>query len=373
MGVYEGKQKDTLDVSTPKYRQRSLRGDIINNPYRSTIIEHKVQSIGSWSIDRIAACTGTNFKSSLGTNFRQQMTAVGLMGLVPYAHDSFMELAQLAGTRAWANVQKPQLSGLVEMAQLGKSIALIRATSKRISSLLDNAKRRKLNSKRRKATLGEYLAGDWLSYRYGFSTLVYAMEDAFEAVAAPRVGKRQTARGNSASGVITSSDVQTSSDSFFDFELTRTNTISREVRSGVLYTSEFTTANRYGFGVSDIPSTLWELFPYSFVADWFVNVGDYIRAMTPKAGVRVLSEWTTTKDYSEQKGELASLPTQSSQYTYGGSCGGTYTIQTVKTVRNPSASRALTSLIPEINFQTPKDWLHVADGVALLGRRLLAG
>jgi hypothetical protein len=33
------------------------------------------------------------------------------------------------------------------------------------------------------------------------------------------------------------------------------------------------------FGISDILPTIWEAIPYSFVIDWFVNVGDMLRSL----------------------------------------------------------------------------------------------
>lgn len=48
-------------------------------------------------------------------------------------------------------------------------------------------------------------------------------------------------------------------------------------------------ASQLGFGgFSDILSVAWELIPFSFVADWIVNVGNNLEAMSALSGLKVL-------------------------------------------------------------------------------------
>lgn len=42
----------------------------------------------------------------------------------------------------------------------------------------------------------------------------------------------------------------------------------------------------YSLGLTDPLSLAWELIPYSFVVDWFVNVGEIISAISPKPGLQ---------------------------------------------------------------------------------------
>lgn len=372
MGVYQGYTKTTEDVVTPKFHLRSKRGEVINNFFSSTKVEHKVESMGSWSIARIAACTGTNFKSSLGTNYRQRLTVGKLLPMTGSEFNGLENLATLAATRAWAAVQEPSVQGLVEMAELSKTMRMLFRTSRHVKQLLDKAKGRKSKDSRSKQSLGSFISENWLAYRYGWTPLLRTIDDAYKAIAVPSYSQRQTARGSSEGPKTTVSDTLVESDSFYTPSLARTNTAQRSCRSGVLYTHRFSTSDRFGLSLQELPSAIWELFPYSFVADWFLNIGDYIRAMTPKVGVRVLSSWTTIQDVVDQKGVLTMTPSQTGQYTYGGTCGGTYLVRTTKTVRNPLAVPGVANLLPEINFEKKKDWLHTADAFALLAQRLRA-
>lgn len=63
--------------------------------------------------------------------------------------------------------------------------------------------------------------------------------------------------------------------------------------AGILCDVEVTTNAL--LGLDSILETVWDLTPFSFVLDWFVDVGQAIAASTPKAGVRQLTSWVTTQ------------------------------------------------------------------------------
>jgi len=50
-------------------------------------------------------------------------------------------------------------------------------------------------------------------------------------------------------------------------------------------------ANTYGLSLRDIPGSGWELIPFSFVVDFFFNVGNFIEAIVPNGNISALASW----------------------------------------------------------------------------------
>jgi hypothetical protein len=60
---------------------------------------------------------------------------------------------------------------------------------------------------------------------------------------------------------------------------------------------EYVTDQLYesGFSTAGLFALPWELIPYSFVVDWFVNVSDYLRALAPSPSFHHLGSCLTGK------------------------------------------------------------------------------
>lgn len=55
-------------------------------------------------------------------------------------------------------------------------------------------------------------------------------------------------------------------------------------------------------GLTNPVAWAWELIPFSFVVDWFVNVGDVLSSMVPDLGFRVEKPWSSYKVITELDG-----------------------------------------------------------------------
>jgi hypothetical protein len=158
--------------------------------------------------------------------------------------------------------------------------------------------------------------------------------------------------------------------SLYDVYVDCTGTVKGEVRAGVLYEHTFNVNNSYGLGLENIPSAIWEVIPYSFIIDWFVNAGDYIKACTPKADVKVLAEWTTTEVIEETEVLHSYTSTGYPNFNYGGDPAGKSTRCITEKRRTPGVSASFVSKLPSINFVAPRDWIHLGDAVALIASSL---
>lgn len=147
------------------------------------------------------------------------------------------------------------------------------------------------------------LADNWLEYAFGIRPLVNDVRDAAETIARYQNDNvHEKVRGYGNSTTVTSDAVTN-----LNFGLTHLNGQFRWLRKNeiiVVYrcglqfsvsSPAFGTAARLqglmGFKLEDFVPTVWNLLPYSFLLDYFVNVGDILNAITTDtSSVRWINE-----------------------------------------------------------------------------------
>jgi hypothetical protein len=278
----------------------------------------------------------------------------------------------IAGTQAWANVSAPELLGGETLRDLHRTLRLFVHPLEGFHEMLHRV--RNTNKFRSQAkSLGQFIAGSWLQYRYGATPALLDLQAATHAMLIPQYSTRLTARGSASCPEFTSEEV-TNLDSDSMYYGVRTHRVTRNTyfRAGVLYQHVVTVPDTYGLSIHNIVPTLWEFLPYSFVADWFVNVGDWLSAVVPKGGVKVLASWTTRKSETVYTRELTGSPKTYGSRTITGGPGFISTRSDTVTDRQPGASRGLAFRLNDLDFQKSKNWLHIADGLTLAGQYLMS-
>lgn len=139
----------------------------------------------------------------------------------------------------------------------------------------------------------------WLAWRYGAMPMVYSVEDAVVALA-----DHYEKRGDVVEALVHRKweDERIFAPQNDNWQL-KTSFTRRKygmtycVRMRVLNPSARTMAQ---VGLTTLPRTAWEVIPLSFVADWFLPVGDYLESLTAEFGLEFVSGYLTTKDVNAQ-------------------------------------------------------------------------
>jgi len=118
------------------------------------------------------------------------------------------------------------------------------------------------------------LGNTWMGYRYAVMPLVYSYRDVLKT--AQRGVNTTTRMAKTIVPIRTATAVPSASTTY----KWSADVGSVTVRGNIFQHFEWETLAKYsGVGINPFV-TAWELIPYSFVFDWFVNMGDYITRAT---------------------------------------------------------------------------------------------
>lgn len=282
-----GTLESMYDVVTPGASRRMSAGLIINSPMRRS--------------KEVRAGTGVGFKMRNTTavpNQTQYWEADGdylLCALGPPGHLSnviptttLSSLILETSTASLAGVSAPTQELLVSAAEFSKTIKMIASPARALCNLVQTyGRRNKLRN------LSDAAAGSWLEYRYGWRPLMKDIQDGLEAlekVYSPRMTSRAT---RSVTSELTGATSWVSQGGLLTHHGTSVTKADVTCRAYCLYewlSSLFDSSRAHGVRISDIPSAMWELVPYSFVVDWFVNTTSLINALAPRGDIRRLAE-----------------------------------------------------------------------------------
>lgn len=367
-----GWSKTTTDVVTPNFRSRVKRGEIINNPYESILETRGGSATGEQVRTRVASCTGNTVKKYVETlyvnyGWDQYQPCVDGSG----EWESLRNSAKIqAGTAAVAGIATTDVMGLVDIAELKKTLTMLRTPLENIREKFEQIKKSRKFAKSG-LTFAKFLANEWTRYRYGIVPLMLTTESILEQLSNDKVSKRFTSRGYAMREfpeVVRSYNHTTT-----NFKSVSTGRYNGriEVRAGVLYEYTFSTSAKFGLRLSDVPSAAYELVTLSFVLDWFANVGDFIAAISPRMGVRKLASWTKWIETREFDSDGTNVPVSSSTWSCTDNRVGTYYRHFVIKKRIPSVTVGLTWL-PAFDFRNAENrsWLRTLDSVALTVQRL---
>lgn len=209
-------------------------------------------------------------------------------------------------------------------AEFNKTLDLIIGFRKRFVK-----RARRIRKRYPKASVREF-ADEWMEHRYGWRILKYDVEDIFGAFKRLRDGTGEWARYTTFNGggvTLTESDYSNSAANLATGCTGEIASLSGPFAHVRNVKHRCTFEQRAGVGVElflrdiafiDPLVTVYEIIPYSFVADWFWNLGDAIAAFSPFAGTKVLWGWYSVRRRSVY--ELTITPASGNIYLLDDGC-----------------------------------------------------
>jgi len=349
IGGWSGSHQTMLDVVTKDFHKKIRAGVVINNPMTKISLE-----TGIPIIDCTTSTSGST--NNLTRRWFGEGTDYLFGPLVPDRNSvnfgaypnppgvSVEDCSRILSTVAWKNVNVPSALSLVTLAEAQKSFDLIFDRSRKLAAVIDAFRKggkisglkailgqdirkaprpkfmpvwlpdketvRTKHGKPRGIWVHEPLTKErwdlltesqrvWLEWRYGWNPLVKDIVDHMKAITLPepwRERKRHTARSYYEKDGKTSSTIAVNSAGGIH---TRRVDSFAYVKGRGYVIWELNPGNPFGrlndFGLFDIPRTILELIPYSFVAEWFIKTDDFLQAWQPKIGATIVASGSTIK------------------------------------------------------------------------------
>lgn len=241
-------------------------------------------------------------------------------------------------------------------------------------------KRLRVNKKSLKR-LNKVVSETWLEYSFGWAPLLHDIRDGAEALArllnySPPL-ERVTGGGGDASIYDQGIGHRSSNDAAWLWNYLVTDNFSARIQGGIdIAPQSFLNASEQLFSLNwtDVLPTVWELIPYSFLVDYFTNLGDIISSATfVSSKVRWLSLTERSRRVEIQNGFGHDWPV--SPAYKGKSVSSSAGVLEVTSIQRSIPS----SLVPSFQFNCPgvgsMKWLNIAAlaGVRGGGRSFISG
>jgi hypothetical protein len=218
------------------------------------------------------------------------------------------------------------------------------------------------------------VAQAWLEYRFAFSPLVRSASDLLESFSYKQktMPVRLSSHGRTvAKDSLTSKDTQAWG-STAKVKFTRESNIETSLHASILYQVSnpiYDWKYRYGLRAKDLPTTYWQLMPYSFMVDRVVDISSFLKGVINLSdpSISILCGSFREKHISFIK-DYASASNGST-----GTGSGTSNVSVLKNVqylRSPWSPSVLDT-IPKSNFwNLVNSATKMADLVSLVSQRV---
>lgn len=256
-----------------------------------------------------------------------------------------------------------KFKGLVFGGELKQTLNMVKSPFKALRGSLSHylTSVEKRGKKRALKDRTRVVRETWLEYSYGLRPLLSDIDSAIDSFYASKAIKPhfQMVRGRSS--------VSEFEHIWDDVERVTWGVIRVGKSGGDRYSAEVThygiyassgngrpNEHSYGFSPWEFVPTLWELIPYSFLVDYFTNVGGVLESWSYRfLGPRFTSQTIVRSGVREIVGNIraTSLSTSSNKvFAYGS--GGSHTVSRKSIVREDDVG----TILPSLTLKVPGNW-----------------
>jgi hypothetical protein len=285
--TYTGEQsvKTVTSVDTPSFHRLLACGGFLPlNPFHvSTVTTTRTPGVG------------TSFHLMIGGCYRSKTEGPYWMVVEPEVSvpEPDETLVTAAANAAIAKVKSSVFDTLTYAAELRKTASMVANNWDRINDFAMRAARRARNFRRNPKDVIRAFSGYWLEYRYGWRPAYNETLDAIKALESTIQGHDILDGKSMLTESLSDSGTRTEVSASGTATITTTITGSRKY-CGMAYARVLSPdLSRFGL---DPFITAYELIPYSFMVDRFIDIGTWLQAVSPFSGAKLLGSAVGVRD-----------------------------------------------------------------------------
>lgn len=309
------------DTVTKDYRKKIRDGGIVNS--RCTMDVYKRKQVGSSSYRRSLDANPTYYKDVEGGSMSiANNSALGnyWMDLVP-THEQFYAEAK---AKALSNMDRTPWAFGEDLLEIKETFEFLRNPLKSLKGLLISYKKLVMHNRKAGLSDAKAAANAWTTYRFAVMPLVRSIYDFIEAVQTPMRDRKKNERLNSRGftdyhRIVMGEETFGSGDTWTKYNLYESQRL--DVHAYILY-KVTNPANdwrrKYGLRNKDIPVTLWQIVPLSFMIDRVVDISSMLKGLINLADpqIKILAGGVRAKHWKERSFTL--LDKKIPGYTFSG-------------------------------------------------------
>jgi len=370
--------QETTDVVIPQFERKRASGQCFFNPLTSVSTEETVTCKGAHEWYSHVVGYGGTYYYHYRCEFAPRIVGVYFgsytLPTVSTLSDGTIDSCL---TNAISQTSVNSANALETFAELGETVETLRSVLMKAYRLCRNFRKLALQSSQlcddaltkafagNSSTLSRAVRDSWLELRYGIRPLVYDVQNWTDALTKSMTTTRfrGTSSASSEGSPIVTAGTVTEGTGVFN---TVTTTSSwTECHAGCLAQLDLSTVNNLSsrLGANRILQTAWELVPYSFVIDWFLNIGKTIDSWIPQPGVTTLGTWRTLVTHQSYEMKTVGFQPGSNVDSLVSSISVSHNVtkRTIVRVGNPA-----TPVLPSLSVRLST--LKIADLLGLLSQ-----